>query len=318
MEKKLLQINERRYIMQLPEKPYASDKLKYGLRIMTREEALKKKYIELNPVHVKKFITFDIDYDIRKDEIWYFEEEMNMPAPYWTVVNPENGHAHFIYVLKTPVFCTEAAHIKPLKYLDAVVKAMTRVFKADPRYCGLISKNPFNKKDWFIKYPYWNKPEEVTLGMLANCPRVIDYLYEEPHAPVDEDIAGLGRNCFIFEHVRVRAYRERRYYFGKTYDDWRKRVHHMCEEENATFAQPLGEREIAHITKSITDWTFGEITPEGFREAQRNRVRMRWSRESRKREGQELLKSGCTVAEVMELLDVSRRTVFNWKRELSS
>ena len=294
----------------LPLKPYASDKLANGLRILPREKAIKKKYIELNPVHIRKFLTFDVDYDVTWVDI---AKDFNIVEPHWTVINRENGHAHLIYVLKTPVCCTSAAHLKPLRYLHAIVKAMTRKLEADPRYCGLMSKNPFNKKAWFVRPPLWHEPREYTLSELADC--VPDEMYEEP-IPVDENVAGLGRNCYIFEHVRVRAYREYRNFWSKDYDEWSERVHYMCEEENSKFEEPLGQSEIHHIAKSLANWTAEIITPEGFSEYQRNIINLRWSKESLKKKGQELLSDGYSVEAVMDILDVSRRTVYYWKDEI--
>ena len=297
----------------LPEKPYASDKLMNGLQILPRTEALKKKYIELNPVHIRKFLTFDVDYNFT----WLnAAKDFDIYEPFWTVINRKNGHAHLIYVLKTPVFCTEAAHLKPLKYLSAVVKAMTRKLKADPRYCGLISKNPFNNDAWDVRPPYWSMPREYELSELAEC--VVDEMHETPTKAVDEDIAGLGRNCYIFEHVRVRAYREIRNFWGKNYDEWHERVRYMCEEENANFSEPLGQSEINQIAKSITRWTLENITPKGYSEYQRNIIKLRWERDSLKNVGQELLRDGYSLEEVMNVLDVSRRTVFYWKKDLNT
>ena len=318
MKKKQLQIHQKQYIITpcslinvLPLKPYASDKLMSGLRVLPREVALNKKYIQLNPPHIKKFITFDIDYDFRYVDV---AKDFNIFEPFWTVINRKNGHAHLIYLLKTPVYTTEAAHLHPLRYLDAVIKAMTRKLNADPRYRGLISKNPFNNKAWNVRPPMWHAPREYTLGELADC--VPDEMYE-PHPPVNEDISMLGRNCYILEHVRVRAYREIRNYWNKNYDEWHERVVYMCEEENATFSEPLGQSEINQIAKSITRWTLGHITPKGFAESQRARVKIRWSRESLKEKGQELLKDGYSVEAVMEILDVSQATAYRWRDEVN-
>lgn len=296
----------------LPLKPYASNKLMNGLQILPREVALSKKYIQLNPPHIQKFITFDIDYDFRYVDV---AKDFNIFEPFWTVINRKNGHAHLIYLLKTPVYTTEAAHLHPLRYLDAVIKAMTRKLKADPRYRGLISKNPFNNKAWNVRPPMWHAPREYTLGELVDC--VPDEMQESPHAPVNEDMSLLGRNCYILEHVRVKAYREIRNYWNKNYDEWHERVVYMCEEENATFSEPLGQSEINQIAKSITRWTLGHMTPKGFAESQRARVKIRWSRESLKEKGQELLRDGYNVEAVMEILDVSQATVYRWRDEVN-
>ena len=45
----------------LPYKPYCSNDLKTGLLIRPSSVAIGQKYIELNPPHVKKFLTFDLE-----------------------------------------------------------------------------------------------------------------------------------------------------------------------------------------------------------------------------------------------------------------
>ena len=329
----------------LPQKPWASDNLKYGLRIFPLEIALKKNFIQLNSPNSVKFLTFDCDWEQDTGEFWWngriitlrewnemilelgrqltpkpkkliwnitpemIHDDFDVPPPLWVVENPENGHCHIIYALKTPVYVTEMAHLKPIKYLEAVRKAYTAKLKADPRYVGLISKNPFSPKWWVNQYD----DAEYDLGDLAEYVN----LSERHFAPVNEDTASWGRNCFILEHVRVRAYREIRKFWNKTYQEWFETVVYMCEEENAKFSEPLGEREVIAIAKSITRWTLDKITPEGFAESQRAKISIRWEKESRKSKGIELLNDGKSIGEVMEILDVSRRTVTYWKREFN-
>ena len=84
---------------ELPKKPYCSNDLKKGLLIRPRNIALTHKYIELNPVHQKVFITFDIDYNF----YWLdLRDYFQVPMPMWVVRNKRNGHAHLIYALSKP------------------------------------------------------------------------------------------------------------------------------------------------------------------------------------------------------------------------
>lgn len=325
-----MKYSKKELISFLPNRPYVSNNFMNGLQVRPREKAIKWKYIELNPPHLRRFITFDVDHDQReilrrtksyknyKPLLYDPLFDYGVQEPYWTVINRENGHAHFIYVLKKPVLCCEMAHLRPLRYLKRIVDVYTAKIKADPRYRGLISKNPFNKKAWDIWTPLYHKQKPYTLAELIKGNGVdININANVSYAPVDEDIAGLGRNCYVFEHVRVRAYRERRNFWNKSYNEWRERVTYMCEEENANFSEPLGQAEINQIAKSITNWTFGEITPKGFSDYQRARVKLRWSRESLKKEGLELLEDGYSNDEIAEVLDVSLRTIQIWKQDLT-
>ena len=72
-----------------------------------------------------------------------FSDDCDLPRPLFFVGNRENGRAHLIYALRTPVLKTGMEHIKPLKYLQAITEAYCEWLHADPMYCGLISKNPW-------------------------------------------------------------------------------------------------------------------------------------------------------------------------------
>lgn len=289
----------------LPIKPYCSNDLKKGLLIRPRNIALTQKYIELNPVHQKVFITFDVDYrfywlDLR-DYFW-------LPMPMWVVRNKKNGHAHLIYVLSKPVYTTSAAHFWPLKYLLAIEKAYREKLGADPMYSGLISKNPWSD---FWEIP-WECRTMYDLDRLAGSVELSSKPTKQPR----EEVAGLGRNCAIFENVRVWSYREVRHYWTKGFSEWYKAVEHRCLEENAKFTVPLGKSEIRQIAKSISRWTWRRATPESFSEWQRSNIKRRWLEESKKELGVKLLKEGMTPLEVSQELGVSERTCYRWNELL--
>lgn len=293
---------------ELPLKPYCTNDLKKGLRIRTRATALKKRYIQLNPPHQKMFITFDLDY-----ETWaYVARDANLPQPLWCVGNAANGHAHLIYGLLHPVCTTSAAHVKPLRYLAAIEGAMARKLGADPMYSGLISKNPWSS-EWVVY---------ETGKMLYDLAYLADYLPEMSVKPLKKprtDIAGLGRNCCVFEAVRVWSYQEVRRYWGegKGLCSWMEAVESRCAEENAKFAEPLFEGELRGIARSIARWTWQHMDPAGFSEWQRGNIKHRWDKESKKAMGLELLSEGLTPSEVAAALGVTERTCYNWKASVA-
>ena len=65
-----------------------------------------------------------------------------MPAPHWIAINPENGNYHLGYLLAAPVARTNAARLKPLRYLAAIEHVLAKKLGADMGYVGLITKNP--------------------------------------------------------------------------------------------------------------------------------------------------------------------------------
>ena len=312
----------------LPPRPYCCKRsLEYGLTIRPREDALKAKYIQLNSPFSTKFLTFDIDRSLDEefgvdpivlDGKKYFYDwqykffQSSFPAPSLVVQNRENGHAHFIYVLTTPVHTTDVAHIKPLRYLEFIRQAYTVKLGADLNYSGLISKNPFNKRAWQVTTPCETYPLSYTLEALASP--IIDYGMK-PMKESLQDIASWGRNCHVLATVGNWAYSEIRKYWSRNYGDWEGAVYERCEEENMNFPVPLYAKELAGIARSIARWTTRNITPEGFSEWQRRKAKIRWDRDSKKKEGLELLKEGRSIKNISELLGVSKQTVKNWKRE---
>ena len=292
----------------LPPKPYCSDELKTGLRIRPRATALAKRYIQLNPPHQRVFLTFDLDY-----RTWaYVAEDVSLPQPIWCVGNEKNGHAHLIYALAYPVYTTSAAHLKPLQWLAAIEAAMRRKLEADPMYSGLISKNPWSK-DWLV---FQTGNLLYTLEYLSEWVDLSAKALKKPR----EEVIGLGRNCAVFENVRIWAYREIRHHWGSRdehYTKWVNAVKYRCQEENAKFPEPLGRPELWQIAKSISHWVWKRMKPASFSEWQSANASHRWDKASQKETGLALLQSGMTTLEVSEVLGVSQRTCQRWNKLLT-
>lgn len=234
----------------LPNKPYFSDDLHFGVRIAGKERAILAKYIQFNQPHAMFWLGFDVD-RLGAAIDW---SDRNAPAPTLTITNPENGHAHLLYALKTSIRTAPDGKMKPLKYAAAVENALRKKLDADSGYSGLICKNP-NHGYW--KIAVW-QPELYTLDWLADS---LDL-----NAANDKEIVadyGLGRNCTLFDKTRKWAYRAIRQGWPE-YDQWLQACYERACACNLQLTTPLDDREVFGIAKSISRWTLQFMTEESF------------------------------------------------------
>ena len=235
----------------LPHKPYFSDDLHFGVRIAGKERAILAKYIQFNQPHAMFWLGFDVDRAGAAID-W---SDRNAPAPTLTITNPENGHAHLLYALKTSIRTAPDGKMKPLRYAAAVENALRKKLEADAGYAGLICKNP-NHSHW--KIAVW-QTELYTLDWLA------DFL--DLNATNDKEIVagyGLGRNCTLFDKTRKWAYRAIRQGWPE-YEQWLQACYERASAYNLQFSVPLDENEVIGVAKSIAKWTHLHISEESFK-----------------------------------------------------
>ena len=103
----------------LPNKPYCMDEKPGYMLIRSKAIAVKKPYIQVNSPVTTIYFVFDDD----KNDAALSWFDSNLPAPYWTTQNPENGHAHICYKLEIPLHTSEFSSIKAIKYAQAVYYA---------------------------------------------------------------------------------------------------------------------------------------------------------------------------------------------------
>ncbi len=240
-----------------PNKPYCTDELGVTY-IRPKSTAIKKKYLQVNQPKLVTYLVFDID---RQGAVlsWY---DNDLPPPYWSSKNPENGHGHIAYRLKVPFSTSDISHLEPIRYAAAIESAMTTRLKADRGFAGLLTKNPLHRH-W--QNEFWTD-HEYTLDELA------EYLDLRGHPLRGSEVSGLGRNCELFENVRRWAYKAIREYWAPNYKRaWNSAVYERVEALNGQFHVPLPVSEVKAIAKSIANWTYREFTPEKFRQSQANK-----------------------------------------------
>ena len=288
----------------LPNKPYCMDEKPGYMLIRSKAIAVKKPYIQVNsPVTT---IYFVFDGDKNDAALSWFDE--NLPAPYWTTQNPENGHAHICYKLEIPLHTSEFSSIKAIKYAQAVYYAYALKLGADLSYSQLITKNPLHPQH---RTTYWTK-QAYSLDYLA------DFVDLPKKLPKKLEMVGLGRNVTMFEKGRRWAYTAiRDYMHHSSSHDWERAVRAKIEAINNSFEQPLPYNEVKATTKSIARWVWHRFSYGEFSEIQAKRGakggKAKGEAYAEKRELAIKLKcDGLSYTQISDQLQVSRRSVINW------
>lgn len=300
----------------LPKKPYCTNDLHLGLQIRPKHLALLKRYIQPNHPYYTHFFVFDLDSP--SAYVDYFYSMVGVPTPNLIVENPENGHAHFIYQLATPIYNTDVSRPKPIQYANAVYMALRGALDADRNYSGLITKNAVHE--------HWRT------NILRENPYTLDQLSERldltakqinKEIKIDEAV-GLGRNCCIFHTVRHWAYIEVRQYRSKSFNQWLDAVIAKCCSVNLLFTVPMQYNEVKGIAKSIARWVwkrdgycYQEFIDRQIRKGRLGGLKGGITRsakyEDKRKQALELSKKGLTQVQVATILGVSTRTLRNWK-----
>lgn len=305
--------NENTFLATLPNKPYCTNDLNFGLKIRPAEQAIKMRYVQPNSPTDLRWLVYDVD----RQSAHYDWQDVHAPTPNFTVMNPENGHAHLFYGLEMPVFMQMGARKNPIRYVSSIDVALTKTLQADEQYAKLISKNPFHKS-WTTHF--W-RSDSYDLDELADWLDLSGFQDQRKRLPS----VGLGRNCNLFDITRFWAYKAIRepvqnYLFEEMYG--KKDFVERCIEYAALHnhfpgnsqGNCLGEREVYAIGKSVGSWVFEHMSPSGFKEwAQKRRERSALVRhqisEERRSEAQILADKGFLRVQIANELGVTEKTI---------
>lgn len=253
-----------KFIKHMAYRPFCTNDFdRDGLYKKIKKEALTHQYIQHNDDAFVSSLVFDIDYEMGAIA-WDFA---GLPKPNIVTQNINNGHAHLLYALNHPVCKTDAARIKPLKYLAYIEKGMRDKLGADRSYTGLITKNPFNTHWRTI----WGHNEPYDLGYLR------DFLSDDINVDIKLDNNyGLGRNVNLFNDLRKLSYNNVLYYKKHNiYDDFYKfllREAFIINLRNNS-NNLLIENELHSIVRSICKWTWRNFSIKKFSKIQSSRAK---------------------------------------------
>ena len=292
----------------LGSRPYCSDDVATkGLYRLPVLSALSCKLIQPNTTNLISNLVFDID---RLGGAFDWSDR-NAPPPSLAMMNPTNGHAHLIYLLDAPVPVSDAARVKPARYLAAIQEGLCRTLDADKCYGGLIVKNPLHHH--WITHQWADAPYHLD--------DLTDYIdlpspAEMKRRSKQVDYAGLGRNCTIFEIVRKQAYSAVRDYWrpgGAT--AFAVTVLNLVLAANHTdIGNPMQERECQAIARSISTWTWRRFTPSKFRTVQSARGKQKGAitRAQLLPKAKSLAAEGRSLREIGRTLGVHHQTIKSW------
>ncbi|EPS6733489.1 replication initiation protein [Acinetobacter baumannii] len=257
--------NQQILISQISNRPFCADNFDEGIYRENKDKALKKKHIQLNSSVRKHCMTFDLDYEMS----FLADENADLPMANLKVRNNANGHTHLTYFLKTPVFTSGNARLAPMRYLSAIESHFRERLNADPRYAGLITKNPFSKQ-WFTA---WANKEPYTLDYLAEFVR--EDTTPEKVKPVSISY-GVGRNVNLFESLRLYAYRhvlefKEKSTLSKWYAELEIQAVNINIIENANNLLPYNE--LKSTSWSIARWTWQNFNESNFSKIQSDRAK---------------------------------------------
>ena len=292
----------------LPKRPYCMDEKPGYMLIRSKAIAIKKPYLQVNSPMTTIYFVFDDD---KEDSAlsWF---DSNLPAPYWTTQNPDNGHCHHCYKLEIPLHTSEFSSIKAIKYAQAVYYAYALKMGADLSYSQLITKNPLHPQH---RTTYWTK-QAYSLDYLA------DFVDLPKKLPKKLEVVGLGRNVTMFEKGRRWAYTAVRDYLHHNSSlEWERAVRAQIEAINAGFEVPLPYSEVKATAKSIARWVWQRFSYGEFSAIQAKRGAKGCKKGGAVRSAQytelriqtkQLHEQGMNNTQIAKQLGVNRRTVIRW------
>jgi len=121
--------------------------------------------------------------------------EAGVAEPSFVVVNPQNGHAHVVYLLRGWIRTdgSSDSDLAAVRYMVAIERAYTRALRADAGYAALVHHNPFHP----VYETHGGRDEPYSLRELAarvELPRMVPRRSTE--------IRTDGRNVETFDRLR--------------------------------------------------------------------------------------------------------------------
>jgi len=221
----------------------------------------------LFPRYKRGFVQVDIDYP-EGGASWI---DHDLPMPTVVIINPENFHAHLVWMLKEPVlwhFRGQSSPIrrKPILYFNAIRKAIEKRVEADPGYTCASTKNPFSKR--------WNSRWSEHVYSLDDLAEYVD-LKDNLKIYGATDGVYVGRNDELFNFSRKNGYRQvMKFESFERFEDY---MREFCMNYNQTTIPlnwpdrgTLPHSEADKIARSVSRWIWQKKDDKQFKQYVKN------------------------------------------------
>ena len=259
-------------------------------------------YVESHPPHAYAGMFFDID----EPDTWEFE--VDGPCPNWQIrKDGPRPTYHVAYALEIPVARHDAAQDRIVRYYRDVYDGLSFLFGADPRFDGVMAKNPLHPPsgcavDWIRRDPY------SLLELREWLPAVI---------PKPVHTTGVGRNEDLFRHCVKLAHQPKWARVIAAEGHAGRWLAHVRRLNVAEFAEdPLPDSECRSIAKSCAKYSLRNFSEQVFSTIQTNRNTKRWhpgqddySYQDRAQTVGLMTELGYSQADLAQIFGISDRTI---------
>lgn len=275
-----------------PSRPLATDSWADGQFRMSRDNAIKKRFIETTPKTYKNLMVLDVD---EEDASWFIkglEEDDLIPEPSYMTINPSTSHAQIGYFIEGYVGTP-----KGIAYFNDVFENLKFNSGTDLAYGGRSMRNPLSE----LQQTQWGSDHLYTLAEIKPfCKR------QRPPRKAQE-LTG-GRTIDTFNALRQYAYTVWRK--ASTPAQFEALIWARALEINYSWAEPLKESELRSIVNSVSRWINKHFNKATYSKKQAYRVNLRWKkteaeRERRKTEVLLMLEAGMKVKDIAENYSIS-------------
>jgi len=223
----------------------SDDFVKEGICRKAKHNAVKFRHIQPNAKTMLGFLCFDVDSPNGLYQ-WY---DNNCLAPNWVTVNPENGHAHYVYAILNPVSKAFKSKAEPQLFAQAVNKGMVSKLGSDRSYSAYMTKNPLH--DHWDTYTIEEKPYNLD-DLADNFPLI----WDNKDKTLNE-CGELGRHQTLFETGRFEIYRiTQQYRSNRDYNGLKEVTNKIFQQMNNDFAEPLPFNQVRDLAKCVANWCY--------------------------------------------------------------
>lgn len=249
-------LNPKQFLKYFPKEVFGSEIKNGGYHIKERFHALNEfKWVQYNSNSLFKVLSIDIDNS--NDSLMY--QDYNLPVPTWIIQTDKGFQYH--WALKNHIALNTEFSAKMKKIVKNITNNLVCLLDGDYHAMGFnrVFRNPINNRTWFSGnevdlsdfYDLPTAKDDWLNKVFGNIEKQKD-LFNNTYAK-DYDFSSMkdgdGRNCALFDTLRLWAYNEAK---QGTYSEFE--LVRKAETLNCNFAKMMEEKEVIKIVNSIDNF----------------------------------------------------------------